>query len=350
MSTKPVTYSFLTLLLVACWLPISGEAQPEDEITQRLERLEKELASWNHQWDVLDRKLDQTAIYEALQEVADCEFKRLTGPPLRPSQEPGTTQGAGNPLIVYTHVFLPKDLDGSAKYPLILLPHGGVHSHLTPIYIPILKELLLEGYVVAAPEYRGSTGFGRAFFEAIDYGGLEIEDTLAVRDFMLETYPFLDSNRVGIVGWSHGGLHALLSVFRYPEKYAAAYAGVPVSDLVARMGYKTQGYRNLFEADYHIGKSAYEDVEEYMRRSPSWNVEAYQGTPLLIHTTTNDEDVNVLEVRRLIEALKAAGKTGFQYKIYEDASGGHLFNRVDTPLAKESRREIYDFLRRYLRP
>ena len=132
--------------------------------------------------------------------------------------------------------------------------------------------------------------------------------------------------------------------------YAVAYAGVPVSDLIARMGYKTQGYRDLFSADYHIGKDAYEDVEEYRRRSPSWNAHKYRGTPLLIHTNTNDEDVNVLEVERLIQALRAEGKTGFEYKVYEDAPGGHIFNRLDTKLARESRAEIWRFIGQRLRP
>ncbi len=135
-----------------------------------------------------------------------------------------------------------------------------------------------------------------------------------------------------------------------PDAYAAAYAGVPVSDLIARMGYKTQGYRDLYSVEYHIGKTAYEDVEEYRRRSPSWNAHRYQGTPLLIHTNTNDEDVNVLEVERLIQALQAEGKTGFEYRIYQDAPGGHSFNRLDNQLAKESRREIWRFLARHLRP
>ena len=72
-------------------------------------------------------------------------------------------------------------------------------------------------------------------------------------------------------------------------------------------------------------------------------------TPLLVHTTTNDRDVNVVEVQHLIAALKAAGKN-FEYKVYEDAPGGHSFNRIDTPLARESRQEIYRFLAKYLKP
>ena len=56
-----------------------------------------------------------------------------------------------------------------------------------------------------------------------------------------------------------------------------------------------------------------------------------------------------MEVEHLINALKANGKD-FEYKIYEDAPGGHVFNRLDTKLAKESRAEIYAFLARYLHP
>ena len=60
------------------------------------------------------------------------------------------------------------------------------------------------------------------------------------------------------------------------------------------------------------------------------------------------EDVNVMEVEHLIDALKAAGKK-FEYKIYQAAPGGHEFNRIDTALAKASRKEAYDFLARYLK-
>ncbi len=67
-----------------------------------------------------------------------------------------------------------------------------------------------------------------------------------------------------------------------------------------------------------------------------------------MHTTTNDQDVNVVEVEQLITALKAAGKK-FEYKIYQDAPGGHSFNRIDTTLAQDSRREIYQFLEKHLK-
>jgi dipeptidyl aminopeptidase/acylaminoacyl peptidase len=336
------------LLAAACWA-VPAAAQEEagaQEIQHQFERQNERL---QHQIDVLSRQIDDIMFFQRLGDVADIDIVRLTGPALRHEPNP-TAQGAGNPFRFYAYVFIPKNLDRSRKQPLIVFPHGGVHANFTTGSTNVLREMLEQGYTVIAPEYRGSTGYGAGTYRAIDYGGLEIEDTYASRNFMLENYDFLDPNRVGIVGWSHGGLHALMNIFEHPDAYAAAYAGVPVSDLIARMGYKDQEYRDLYSAPYHIGKTADEDVQEYRRRSPSWQADKYQGTPLLIHTNTNDEDVNVLEVERLIQALKAAGKTGFEYKIYQDAPGGHSFNRLDTKLARESRREIWRFLAPYLKP
>jgi dipeptidyl aminopeptidase/acylaminoacyl peptidase len=139
-----------------------------------------------------------------------------------------------------------------------------------------------------------------------------------------------------------------MNIFNHPDAYKVAYAGVPVSDLVARMGYKGEHYHSLFSAPYHIGKTAVQDPWEYRRRSPAWHAEKLK-TPLLIHTNTNDEDVNVLEVEHLIKSLKAAGKD-FEYKIYQNEPGGHVFNRIDTKAAKESRKEIWAFLAKYLNP
>jgi len=128
-----------------------------------------------------------------------------------------------------------------------------------------------------------------------------------------------------------------------------AFAGVPVSDLIARMGYQTQDYRDLYSADYHIGQTAYENVEEYRRRSPAWNAHKMKDVPLLIHTNTNDDDVNVLEVEHLIKALKAENKK-FEYEIYQDIPGGHSFDRMDTKTANEIRVKIYKFLAERLNP
>lgn len=258
-----------------------------------------------------------------------------------------TGQGAGNPLIIYAYTFIPKKLAAGKKAPLLVFVHGGVHANFETSYVHIMRELIEQGYVVVAPEYRGSTGFGREFYEQIDYGGAEIDDTHSVRDWAVETLPQVDGTRVGIMGWSHGGYHALLNIARWPNDYQAAYAGNPVSDLVMRMGYKGADYQREFAR--FIGKEAVDDPMEYRRRSPVF-YGAQMRTPLLIHSNSNDEDVNVMEVEHLVSALKAAGNKQFEYKIYENAPGAHHFNRIDTALARQSRQEVYAFLARYLKP
>jgi len=347
--TSRISRSIAVLCIAAFMLVPAFVIAQEQDTGAVMRALQQQNEMLRHRLDTVSRQIDDMTFIMRLSDLAQVDKVRLTGPPRRHQPNP-TAQGPGNPFIFWSFVFIPHELDRSAPQPLIVFPHGGVHSRFTSSYVHILRELLGQGYTVVAPEYRGSTGYGGGTYRAIDYGGLETEDTWAARNYMLESYDFLDADRVGIIGWSHGGLHALMNVFDHGDGYAAAYAGVPVSDLIARMGYKTQGYRDLYSADYHIGKSAYEDVEEYKRRSPSWNTDRYDGTPLLIHTNTNDEDVNVLEVQRLIQALQAAGKKGFEYKIYADAPGGHSFNRLDTALARESRGEIWRFLARYLHP
>jgi dipeptidyl aminopeptidase/acylaminoacyl peptidase len=270
-----------------------------------------------------------------------------------PSQAPirmknPTGQGAGNPLLIYAYTFIPKKLAPTAHAPLLMYIHEGVHGNMNTSQAHIVRELIEQGYIVVAPEYRGSTGYGAGFESQIDYGGNEVVDVHSTRDWALENLPQVDPARVAIVGWSHGGYQALMNIFRYPKDYVCAYAGVPVSDLVMRMGYKSQGYRDIYSG--FLGKTADQDPMEYRRRSPYFHAAELQ-TPLLIHTNTNDEDVNVMEVEHLIDALKAAGKQSlFQYKIYQNAPGGHYFNRIDTKFARQSRQEIYDFLAKHLHP
>jgi dipeptidyl aminopeptidase/acylaminoacyl peptidase len=189
---------------------------------------------------------------------------RYTGPPPPRPKNP-TAPGAKNPVVIPAYTFLPRKHLSGAKLPLMLFAHGGVHGNIGSNDIPILRELLQQGYAVIAPDYRGSSGYGREFWELIDYGGLEIEDVFAGRQFMLESFEQIDPERVGIMGWSHGGLITLMNLFTHPKAFKVGYAAVPVSDLVARMGYHDQSYRDLFSAPYHIGKTVREDIDEYRR-------------------------------------------------------------------------------------
>ena len=334
---------FLALLITATLQP-----QTDTTLSQQIESLKKQNENLDHRLDVLEKTIDDVLWHQRVGDVAFIDKVYMTGPPKWKELNP-TGQGAGNPVKFWSYVFIPKGLDYNKKYPLIVLPHGGVHSNFSTYYTHIIKELMAQQYIVVAAEYRGSTGYGKSHYEKIDYGGLEYEDVDSSRKYMLDNYEFVDPERVGIIGWSHGGLITLMNIFNHPENYKAAFAGVPVSDLLARMGYKDQSYRDLYEAEYHIGQSAEENVEEYKRRSPVWNVDKFQNTPLLIHTNTNDEDVNVLEVEALIRALEASDKK-FEHEIFKDLPGGHSFDRQDTKLAVTIRLKIYEFLAKYLNP
>lgn len=343
MKTKAFLFAsilFFNFFLTQGQIPNSDLLDEIKDLKEYNERLE-------HRIDVLYKRVDDITWYHKVGDIAFYDKLYMTGPPLRKEKNP-TAQGAGNPVKFWSYVFIPINIDAEKKYPLIVFPHGGVHGDFNTYYTHIVRELLSQGYIIIAPEYRGSTGYGKSHYEKIDYGGLETEDVYYAKNYMLENYDFIDKNRVGIMGWSHGGLISLFNIFDHPKDYKVAFAGVPVSDLIARMGYKTQGYRDLYSVDYHIGKTAYEDVNEYRRRSPAWNAHKLQ-TPLLIHTNTNDADVNVLEVEHLIKSLKAEGKK-FEYEIFQDIPGGHSFDRMDTKKAKEIRLKIYTFLAGYLKP
>src|SRR5436309_6338567 len=332
------------VLLVASAAQSRDAKPPADAVQERLRGVEESQHFANEE---LARQLDEAALFRRLDDLAVVDTVRYTGPPPRVVKNP-TGQGANNPVIISAYTFIPKKYQTGTKLPLLVYVHGGVHGRVNSSAVHILRELLQQGYAVLAPDYRGSSGYGKEFWELIDYGGLEVEDVFAGKQFMLEAHDNIDPDRVGVMGWSHGGLITLMNLFAHPKEFKAGYAGVPVCDLVARMGYHDQGYRDQFSAPYHIGKTVREDVDEYRRRSPARNAEKLR-TPVLIHTTTNDEDVHVLEVEHLIKALKAAGKS-FEHKVYQDAPGGHQFNRLDTKFARESRAEAYRFLARHLNP
>lgn len=324
-----------------------GAAQDENKPDPVEKMIDRKFESLGHRLDQIEKAVDDLRWHDRVGDVAEIDKVFIVGPPPARVENP-TGMGVKNPLKFWTYIFFPKPLDRKKAYPLIILPHGGVHANFTTYHTHIIRELMAQGYVVAAPEYRGSTGYGGGFYKQIDYGGLEIEDNNACRDYMVDTYRFIDKERVGVMGWSHGGLIALMDIFQNPDDYKVAFAGVPVSDLVARMGYYEEDYREQFSAEYHIGKTANQNVEEYRRRSPVNHAEKLK-TPLLIHSNTNDDDVNVLEVEHLIRALKAAGKK-FEYEIFKDAPGGHSFDRIDTKLAKQIRVKIYKFIGQYLNP
>jgi dipeptidyl aminopeptidase/acylaminoacyl peptidase len=335
----------ISLAIGVVLLGLRCYAAETNELTTRLHSLEEGFGQLDAK---LSRQMNELLWRQRLDDVAIVDKVNFTGPPPRGTN--GITPPAGsNEVVISALTFMPRGKWRYHKLPLIVLAHPEIHGNVaSDDFAIVVRELIQRRYAVVAPDYRGSSGYGIDFSHLIDYGGLETEDVHAARKFMLERFREIDPRRVGMVGWSHGGLIALLTVFAHPEDYQACYAGVPVSDLEERIKIKGKGYEELFSAPYHIGKTVAEAPEEYRRRSPAKNVDKLRA-PLLVQANTNDEDVNIHEIQKLIEALQNAGKD-FKYHIYTNAPGGHLFNRLDTNLARESRQEIWRFLQLHLKP
>jgi dipeptidyl aminopeptidase/acylaminoacyl peptidase len=185
---------------------------------------------------------------------------------------------------------------------------------------------------VIAPEYRGSIGYGKRFYDAIDYGGSEVNDVVAAAGVLALRYPAVDPARIGVIGWSHGGLITLLSVFRSPSTFRAAAAMVPVTNLFHRLARKgVDRQRRAIDPQNRFGGSPWERPDVYRDRSPLFHVDRLQ-VPLLVHVTENDEDVNIDEAMQLVDALRARKPNLSEIKIYRNPPGGHTFDRRVNPV------------------
>ena len=203
------------LLLATVLFSSNLQSQPDEALQEQIEALNQQISSLEHTFDVLNKKIDDILWMQKLEDVAWVDKVYIYGPPKWKEENPDA-QGAGNPVKFWTYTIIPKNIDPSKKYPLMVLPHGGVHSDFSTYYTHIVRELVAQGYIIVAAEYRGSTGYGKSHYEKIDYGGLEVEDVKASRDYMIENFDMVDAGRVGIMGWSHGGLIALMNIFDHP--------------------------------------------------------------------------------------------------------------------------------------
>lgn len=341
------SFKFIFISLFTAVSTINISAQSDSTLLKKIDSLKHTVNDYRHRFDVLEKQIDDLMWFRRLEDIAHIDKVRLTSTP-RWKPKDADDRFSGNKLQFYTYVFIPKNMDIDKKYPLIVLPHSGIHANFSTYYAHIVRELIAQGYVVVSAEYRGSTGYGKATYENIDYGGRENDDVLESRNYMVENYSFVDSKRVGVIGWSHGGMIALMQILQHGDSYQCAFAGVPVSDLANRLASHDESYTAYFTAEHHIGETIEENPDEYARRSPTHYAKNL-NKPLLIYTNTNDNDVYVEEVELMIETLKKHDKQ-FEYKVFQDASGGHGFDRIDSKEATDIRFSIHKFLERYLNP
>ncbi len=211
--------AFLLSIISVLLIKPAGVAQqrpaapPADPMQERLRAIEESLGFLQQ---ALSKDIDDLMWIRALDDVAVVDKVRYTGPPPRVIPNP-TGQGAGNPVIITAYTFIPKKYASGAKLPLLVYVHGGVHGNFESGAVHMVREMVEQGYAVIAPDYRGSTGYGREFWRLIDYGGLENDDVLAGKRWMVENYSNIDPERVGILGWSHGGMNHLKKLFEHSK-------------------------------------------------------------------------------------------------------------------------------------
>ena len=133
---------------------------------------------------------------------------------------------------------------------------------------------------------------------------------------MVARYAAVDPTRVGIIGWSHGGLITLLAITRNPTTFKAAAAIVPVTNLFQRLARKgVEQQRRLIDPQNRFGGTPDEKPNVYRERSPLFHIDKLR-IPLLVHVADNDEDVDVDEAMQLVDALRARKPGLADVKVY----------------------------------
>ena len=230
-------------------------------------------------------------------------------------------------LQIPAFVFQPLVTKGAHRHPALVWVHEDIRGHLYERHIPFIREAVARGFIVIAPEYRGSIGYGKAFYDAIDYGGAEVDDVAGAVSVLKAEYPAVAPDAIGIIGWSHGGLITLLAAARNPGMFRAAAALVPVTNLFHRLARKgIDSQLKAIDPQHRFGGSPSERPDVFRYRSPLFHVDELQ-LPLLVYVADNDEDVNFDEAVQLVDALRARKPDLAEVTVYHNPPGGHLFDR-----------------------
>ena len=244
--------------------------------------------------------------------------------------------------LVSAIVTMPANLKRDGSNPAIVLPHGGPTGQAQDGYSRYATAFASRGYIVIQPNFRGSTGYGKAFQEANfkDLGGGDLKDTVAAKTFLVAT-GYVDAKRVGIFGGSYGGFMTLMAIGRTPDEFAAAVQWFGIINW--RTMYRDQD--ELLKA-YQRGLlgTPEENPKVYDASSPLTYIRAAKA-PLLTIQGENDIRVPRGQAQEVHDILKAKGNT--VETIYYPAEG-HGFQKRENQL--DSLKRTVDWFDRYLKP
>jgi dipeptidyl aminopeptidase/acylaminoacyl peptidase len=217
--------------------------------------------------------------------------------------------------------------DGDGPFPVVVMVHGGPESQFRPAFVPsftpLAQYLVSSGYAVAAPNVRGSTGYGKRY-EHLDDVRLRLD---SVRDLgslhdWLTTRPGIDASRAVLYGRSYGGYMTLAGLAFQPERWAAGIEMVGISSFVTFLENTAPWRRAFREREYGTLEH---DRDFLIEASPITHVDRIRA-PLFIQHGANDPRVPLGETRQIHRVLTEKG-IRCELIVHEDE--GHAIGKLD---------------------
>lgn len=244
--------------------------------------------------------------------------------------------------LISAIVTMPANLKRDGSNPAIVLPHGGPTGQAQDGYSRYATAFASRGYVVIQPNFRGSTGYGKAFQDGNvkDLGGADLKDTVAAKHFLVDS-GYVDAKRVGIFGGSYGGFMTLMAIGRAPDEFAAAVQWFGIINW--RTMYRDQD-EELKAYQRSLLSTPESDPKVYDAASPLTYIRAAKA-PLLTIQGENDIRVPRGQAQEVHDILKAKGNV--VETIFYPAEG-HGFQKKENQL--DSLTRTVAWFDTYLRP
>ena len=245
-------------------------------------------------------------------------------------------------LTINGYLTLPAGVD-PVKLPVIINPHGGPWVRDNWGYNSEVQLLASRGYAVLQMNYRGSTGYGRQFWEcSFKEWGRKMQDDITDGVFWLIEQGVADPERIAIYGGSYGGYATLAGVAFTPDIYACAIDYVGVSNLFTFMNTIPPYWKPYLDMMYEMVGNPEKDKDRMYQTSPVFHTEKIK-CPLFVVQGANDPRVNIDESDQIVSALRRRGVDVLYMVKYDEGHGFHN---------EENRFEFYKamlgFLEKYL--